>query len=121
LIPPGAPTINAAATSIVSGSSTSLTWSSLNATSCAASGSWTGTLAASGTQTVTPSTVGTATYSLTCANAAGTSTASSVSVAVTAAASGGGGGGSLTWPMLFALAGVALGRRLRTQNGMTPD
>ena len=108
-VAPPAPTLTAAATSVVAGSSTTLTWSSVNATSCTASGSWSGTLATSGTQTVTPATAGTATYSLTCANATGTSPAASVSLTVTAAAaattsSSGGGGGTISWDTLLLLA-----------------
>jgi hypothetical protein len=113
LLPPGPPTLTAAATSVVAGSSTTLTWSSTNATSCAASGSWSGALATSGTQTVTPTTVGTATYNLTCSNGAGASKASSVTLTVTAAPSGGGGGGGLEWPTLLALAGLWLARGVR--------
>jgi hypothetical protein len=112
LLPPGAPTLTAAATSVVAGKSTTLTWSSINASSCAASGSWSGALATSGTQTVTPTTVGTATYSLTCANAAGTSTPTSVPVTVTAASSGG-GGGNVEWVTLLGLLSLLSGRVVR--------
>ena len=45
---------------------------------------------------------GVATYKLTCANAAGSSPASSVSVTVTAAATHG-GGGNLDWAMIIGL------------------
>ncbi len=110
LIVPGAPTLTLAATSVAAGSSTSITWSSVNATSCTASGSWSGTLATSGTQTVTPGTAGTATYTLTCANAAGTSTASSATLTVTAAASHS-GGGSLDWGALIGLTALIAMRR----------
>jgi len=112
LIAPGAPTISAAAATVVVGKSTTLTWSSANGTACTATGSWSGALAASGTQTVTPAAVGTATYSLTCTNAAGTSPASSVSVTVTAAPSGGGGGGSME-ALTLALLGLCLAVRIR--------
>jgi len=106
LIPPGAPTLSLAATSVSAGSSTTITWSSVNTTSCTAAGSWSGTLAASGTQTITPAAAGTDTYSLTCTNAAGTSTSASVNLTVTAKASSSssGGGGALGG---LALLGVA--------------
>ncbi len=54
--PPPAPTatLKAATASISSGNSTTLTWSSTNASSCTASGGWTGTEALSGTKTVSP-------------------------------------------------------------------
>jgi hypothetical protein len=111
LLAPGAPTIAAAASSVAAGASTTLTWASKNASSCSASGSWSGTLAASGTQSVTPASTGTATYTLTCSNAAGTSAAASTSVAVTAASrSGGGGGGSIGWAALLGIAALGLAR-----------
>jgi len=113
-VAPPAPTLTLAASSIVVGGSTTITWSSINATSCAASGSWSGTLATSGTQTLTPTAVGIDTYTLTCANTAGTSAASSVTLTVTAKPSSGGGGG-LNVLALLGLAGiwVARSRRLR--------
>ena len=77
---PAAPILTLAATSVVIGSSTTLTWSSVNATSCTASGSWSGTLATSGTQTLKPATTGTFTYTLACANSTGASKASSATL-----------------------------------------
>ena len=79
---PAAPTLTLAATAIALGSSTTLTWSSVNATSCTASGSWSGTLATSGTKTLKPSAIGTLTYTLACANSAGESKASSATLTV---------------------------------------
>ena len=114
LIAPGAPTLTLGATSIAAGSSTTITWSSVNTTGCTASGSWSGALAGSGNQSVTPTAAGTDTYSLTCANAAGSSTPVSVSLMVTAPPpSGGGGGGSIGgWPLWgLALLGAARTRR----------
>jgi hypothetical protein len=112
LIPPGAPTITSAASTVAAGSSSTLTWSSANAANCTASGNWSGTLAASGTQTVTPPTTGTATYTLVCTNAAGTSTSSSATLDVTAATSKGGGGG-LALDMLLGLSMLGMARSLR--------
>jgi hypothetical protein len=77
---PAAPTLTLAASSIVTGSSTIITWSSAGATSCTASGSWSGTLAASGSQTITPAAEGTYTYELSCADSAGSSKTSSVTL-----------------------------------------
>jgi Subtilase family len=131
VVPP-TPTLTATATSVVAGNPITLTWSSANATSCTAAGSWSGALATSGSQSVTPATAGTDSYSLTCANATGSSAASAVSVTVTAAASsttgttttatttaatssGGGGGGSLEWAALVALASLVLARFYRAQ------
>jgi len=113
LIPPGAPTLSLAASSVTAGSSTTITWSSVNSTNCTASGSWSGALATSGSQTVTPSTAGTATYTLTCLNAAGTSPAASASLSVAAAPASSGGGGDLDADVLLGLAGVTLVNALR--------
>jgi hypothetical protein len=112
LIPPGAPAISSAASSVATGSTTTLTWSSFNAKSCTASGSWSGSVATSGTQTVTPATVGTATYSLTCSNAAGASAANSAAITVIAASSKGGGGG-LSVGMLVGMGLLRLARQRR--------
>ena len=81
---PAAPTLTLAAKSVAVGSSTTLTWSSIDATSCTASGNWGGTLATSGSKTITPSAVGTFTYTLACANSAGSSKTSSATLAVDA-------------------------------------
>lgn len=61
--------LSASPTSIVSGSSSTLTWSSTNATSCTASDAWTGTRATSGTEFVSPTSA--STYTLTCVGAGG--------------------------------------------------
>ncbi len=63
-------TLSASPTSLQSGSASQLTWSATNATSCSASGSWTGTKATSGTQS-TGALSGNGTYTLTCAGAGG--------------------------------------------------
>jgi hypothetical protein len=109
---PAAPTLSLSTSSIVAGSSATITWSSANATGCTASGGWSGALATSGTQSETPTAAGTDTYTLTCANAAGSSTASSVSLTVTAPSSSHGGGG-LDVLTLLGLAGVGVARILR--------
>ena len=121
-IPPGAPTLSASPISVVTGSSVTLTWSSVNAASCAATGGWSGAQATSGSLSVTPSPVGSVTYGLACTNAAGTSGVASTSVTVTAApaaAGGGGGGGGRSDPSLLlglaALVSVRLFRAFRRQ------
>ena len=53
------------------GQSAKLTWSSTNATSCTASGSWSGPQAISGTSLQTPTASGPATYTLTCTGEGG--------------------------------------------------
>jgi hypothetical protein len=80
---PAAPTLTLAAPSVQVGKSTTLTWSSVNATGCTASGSWSGTLAASGTQTITPAAVGVETFTLACSNLGGTSASTSVTLNAT--------------------------------------
>lgn len=69
-------TISVAPTSITVGQSSTLTWSSTNATSCTASGAWSGTQATGGTVSESPETTGTSTYTLTCNGAGGTANAS---------------------------------------------
>jgi hypothetical protein len=83
--PAVAPTLTLASTSVAVGKSTTITWSSANATSCTASGSWSATLAPSGSQTITPAMVGTETFTLVCTNLGGPSAAVSVSLNATAA------------------------------------
>jgi len=72
------PAVNLSANpaTIASGGSSTLTWSSTNATSCTASGGWTGAKATSGTATVSPTS--TATYTLTCTGTGGTGSASQI-------------------------------------------
>jgi hypothetical protein len=81
----GTPTVTIAATpaSIVAGGSSTLVWSSMHATSCTASGAWSGTKAASGSLTVTPSM--SSTYTLVCDNGSLTSAPATASVNVTSA------------------------------------
>jgi hypothetical protein len=83
--PAVAPTLALASTSVEVGKPTTITWNSANATSCTASGSWSGTLASSGSQTITPAVVGTETFTLICTNLGGPSAAVSVSLNATAA------------------------------------
>jgi hypothetical protein len=65
-------TISVSPTSITVGQSAKLTWSSTNATSCAASNAWSGSEAVSGTMSETPTAAGTLSYVLTCTGAGGT-------------------------------------------------
>ena len=81
---PSAPTLTLGSCSIVTGSSTTITWSSANATGCTASGAWTGPLPSTGSQTVTPTAVGTDTYTIVCSNSVGNSQPISNTLTVTA-------------------------------------
>jgi len=118
---PAAPKLTLASSSIVTGSSTTLTWTSVNTTGCTASGSWSGAVASNGTQTINPTAVGSDTYTLVCANVAGSSPAASATLSVTAAApppssGGGGGGGALGLATLLSLFALCLAHeRLRSR------
>lgn len=81
-------TLTAAPTTLTLGQSSTLTWSSSNATACTAGGGWSGSESLSGTQSVTPAAVGTATYTLTCSGTGGSANASA---AITVNGSGGAG------------------------------
>ena len=63
-------TLSASPSTITSGNSATLTWSSTNATSCTASGGWAGARATSGTSSFSPTS--NTTYTLACAGAGGT-------------------------------------------------
>jgi len=73
-----APTVSLALTpaSMTTAQSSQLTWSSTNATSCTASGAWSGSQATSGALTVSQSTAGSYIYTLSCTGAGGTANAS---------------------------------------------
>ena len=70
------------------GEATTLSWSTTGATSCSASGSWSGSEPLSGSLMVTPTAAGSFTYTLSCSGAGG-STSKSVTLTVGAAAGGG--------------------------------
>jgi hypothetical protein len=103
-------TLTSSASSVSSGDTVTLNWSSQNATSCTASGGtgWTGSESTSGSLAV--SVTMTETLTLTCTGPGGTAT-QSVTVTATAAPSTGSGGGALDLPWILTLAGL-LGARL---------
>ncbi|MBL6751001.1 MAG: hypothetical protein ISP90_10790 [Nevskia sp.] len=118
--PPPTVSITANPAAITVGDSTTLSWTSTNATSCTASGSWSGAQATSGTQHEAPAAAGTASYTLSCSGPGGTiAAAATVTVAAPRTSGGssgdsGGGGfgaGSLFGLGLFALARHRRGRR----------
>lgn len=76
------PTLSLAAmpSTLVSGASTTLSWSSTDATACSASGGWSGSKGVNGSETLVP--LATTSYSLNCSNSAG-SASKSVMVTVT--------------------------------------
>jgi subtilisin family serine protease len=111
-LPAGPPILELASSTVTAGTSTTLSWLAVNATSCSASGSWSGAQSPSGTLTVTPTSAGTDTYTLTCTTAAGMQASSAVlTVQDPPPPPSKGGGGTLEILSLLALCG-ALGRRL---------
>jgi len=117
LLPPGSPSLSFSAASVTAGGTTTLTWSSIGTTGCTASGGWSGSLNPSGSQTITaPMTTGTTAYTITCANAAGSGSATAnltITAAVQSSYSGGHGGGALGEWTLLALASLTIARALR--------
>lgn len=89
---PPAVTLAASSSSITAGQSSTLTWSSTNATSCTASGAWSGSQATSGSKSVAPA--ATSTYTLTCTGAGGSATANATVTVST-------GGGTLNFQATF--------------------
>ena len=78
---PAAPvqlTLTATPTSVASGGSSNLTWTSLNATSCQAGGGWSGSRPLAGSASTAGLTAATNTFTLTCTGATGSATASAV-------------------------------------------
>lgn len=72
--PPPTVTITSSAANVATNGTATLMWSSNNATSCTASGGWTGTLASSGSQSVTVTQ--TSTYAISCTGSGGSGTGS---------------------------------------------
>jgi len=114
--------IDVAPAQIVAGNSAALTWSTANANTCTASGSWSGSQPLLGTNvsTGTLNTAGTYTYSLTCTGAGG-STLAAATLNVTAAPASintlsasptsvlNGGSSTLTWTSVNATSCAASG------------
>jgi len=111
-------------TTVASGGSSTLTWSSTDATLCTASGGWSGALATSGSQS-TGALTATTSYSLTCTSADGTRNVATVTVGVTQVptvtltasptAVAGGGASTLTWSSTNATSCTASGNWSGTQ------
>jgi endoglucanase len=71
---PSPPTValTVAPASLALGQTSTLAWSTTNATACTATGAWSGARSLTGSLSVTPTSVGAWTYSLTCTGAGGT-------------------------------------------------
>ncbi|HUN24791.1 MAG TPA: hypothetical protein VMU67_00685 [Steroidobacteraceae bacterium] len=124
---PAPPTVTLSTdeTSVASGGTVHILWSSQNASSCAASssptgGGWSGSVApdASGTATSGALTVST-TFTLTCTNAGG-STAATATVNISSA-SGKGGGGTMSSELLALLAGLVAKRVLSARRASNTE
>jgi probable HAF family extracellular repeat protein len=124
--PPVTVSISASPTTITAGGTTTLTWTSSNATSCTATGggpndSWPGTKATNGNQTVTEAVALDAqsalSFAISCnSTASGLSATASASVTenpAPARSGGGGGGGALNPLSLAFLASLLASRRAR--------
>ena len=68
--------LSSSSSSVLIDTVVTLTWSSTNATSCTASGTWTGTKATSGSEDVTIATPGNNQFTITCSGAGGSRAAS---------------------------------------------
>lgn len=114
LLPVPTVTLNAAPATVNLGGTSTLTWSSTDATTCTASGGWTGSRATSGNASVTPATTGTASYTLSCTGGGGTANATATVTVnpVPPDAPTQGGGGAFGWLLLLA-GGAAAGWRTR--------
>jgi hypothetical protein len=111
--PAPAVTLTSSAATVSSGGTVTLTWSATNATSCTASGGWSGAQAVSGTATTSAITSST-TYTLACTGSGGTTSQSvtvNISAATSGSSSGGGGGGAIGSALLLALSASLLARR----------
>lgn len=97
-------TLSASPDSITSGQSTTLQWSSTNATTCTASGGWSGTKSATGSQSAGSLSANTK-FDLSCTGPGGTGNASTTVTVSAPSASGGGGGGGMN---LLSLAGLGM-------------
>jgi hypothetical protein len=75
VVPAPTVTLSALPTTVTSGATSVLTWTSKNATSCTGSGSWSGSELTAGTYT-TPALTLNSTYTLSCSGASGTTSAS---------------------------------------------
>lgn len=116
-------TLSVSPTSVTSGGTAALTWTSTGATGCTASGGWSGAEPTSGSAVSTGTLTATTTFTLVCSGAGGSTAPQSVTVTVSSSGkppptTGGGGGGGGAFD-LIALLSLALGgylpRRLARQ------
>jgi hypothetical protein len=109
--PPPVVTLSASPLSVASGSQTTLQWSATNATSCTASGGWTGAKATSGSQQSGALTAN-STFEIECVGPSGRDDASvTITIATSSNGSGGGGGGQVDLLLLLGMLAVLLAAR----------
>ena len=75
-VPTPTVTISASPTEVLLSESTTITWSSTNASSCSATGGWTNATTSSGSASVTITSVGSNTFTISCSGAGGSRSAS---------------------------------------------
>jgi hypothetical protein len=106
--------LTASQTAVTSGQSVSLSWTTTGATSCTASGAWSGAQPLTASMVAQAALTATATYTLTCEGVGGTTKAFvTVTVDSSSGSGGGGGGGAFDLPALAALAAFLALRRRR--------
>jgi hypothetical protein len=102
-------TLHASSSNVTSGQPVTLTWASVGATGCTASGGWSGAQSTSGTYATAALTANT-TFALACVASDGQSDQTSVSVQVNPAPKSSGGGGGFLVLDLLVLGAAALQR-----------
>jgi len=113
--------IDVSPSSILVGTSATLTWSSPSAARCTTSGSWTNEVNTQGSLVVTPEFSAIYNYVLACTDAAGVLRFAYASLQVNAPATepvdgGGDGGGAFSLPLLLLLGGGVLRKLRRSRN-----
>lgn len=98
-------------TTINVGQSATLTWTTMNADACTASGAWSGSQPFSGTQVVMPSSANSYSYTLTCTNSDSQSMETQVLTVLTPSSGGGGALDLVELTLLVGLGGAQLLRR----------
>src|SRR5207253_1841949 len=78
----GSATLTVTPSSVPSGTAVSLTWSSTNASSCQASGAWSGPISVSGNASFTPTASGSFIYGITCMGPSGGTVSANASLMV---------------------------------------
>jgi Calx-beta domain/Putative Ig domain len=130
-VPAPTVTLSTSQTSVASGGTVTLTWSSTNATSCTASGTWSGTKTATGSSTTSALTAA-STFTLSCTGIGGSASASKT-VTITSTAAGGtclgtdgvnwvyyNGAMSPNWPYDYSWSGLQVEYSDATGNPLTP-